>query len=148
METAFQPSLQQKWRTRITAIEAIELSVLGLGLWTVTALIPGTKSTPPFPDLMTFLLITEGIVLGSWMIYNVYMRIARAAGGRVDIALWMIASACTGSFTFWAWTLLDINRLLMVKLFYQGPAPVEYAWSEKSKRARKIWEKAQKATRA
>ena len=64
----------------------------------------------------------------------------------MDIALWMIASAFTGSFTFWAWTVLDLNRLLVAKLFYQGQAPVEYAWSVKSKQVRKRWERIRKAT--
>ena len=145
MEATFQPSLQQNWRTRLAVIEAIELSLLGFGLWSLMAIIPGNKSAPNLSNLMTFLLITEGIVLGSWLIYNIYIRIARAAGHRVDIALWMIASAFTGSFTFWAWTMFDINRLLMVRLFYEGEAPVEYAWSIKSKHIRKLWEKAQNA---
>ena len=148
MEATFQPSLQQNWRTHITVIEAIELTLLGFGLWAFLAMIPGNLAKPHSIDLMTFLLITEGIVLGSWLIYNVYIRIARAAGHRVDIALWMIASAFTGSFTFWAWTILDINRLLMTKLFYQGEAPVEFAWSVKSKQVRKSWEKTQKAPTA
>jgi hypothetical protein len=73
------------------------------------------------------------------------MRLARAAGGRVDIALWVIASAFTGSYTFWAWTILDINRRLLARLFYQGDAPVEYAWSARSKYVRKRWEQAQRA---
>ena len=145
METAFQPSLQQNLRTRITVIEAIELALLGFGMWSLMATIPGNKSAPTFRDLINFLMIIEGILLGSWITYNVFMRLARAGGGRVDVALWMIASAFTGSYTFWAWTILDINRLLIARLFYQGEAPVEYAWSAKSKHVRKIWEKAQKA---
>ena len=63
----------------------------------------------------------------------------------MDIGLWVIASLATGSYTFWAWTILDINRLLMAKLFYRGEAPVEYAWSVRSKQIRKLWERAQKA---
>ncbi|HEX6035965.1 MAG TPA: hypothetical protein VFY83_16120 [Anaerolineales bacterium] len=148
MEAAFQTYLQQNWKSRLTVIEAIELSLLGFGLWSLMAIISGDKSVPNDSDLMTFLLITEGIVLGSWVVYNIYICVARAAGYRVDIALWMIASAFTGSFTFWAWTVLDLNRLLMVKLFYEGAAPVEYAWSAKSKQTRKIWEKTQKAANA
>jgi hypothetical protein len=148
MEATFQPPLQQNLRTKITVIEAIELAFLGFGLWSLMEILPGIKFASHFPDLMTFFLMTEGIVLGSWVIYNVYIRLARAAGDRVDIALWMIASAFTGSFTFWTWTLLDINRLLMVKLFYQGEAPVEYAWSAKSKQVRKRWERAHKAAYA
>ena len=148
METALQPFVQQSLRTRITVIEAIELALLGFGLWSLMAIIPGNKSAPNFPDLIIFLLITEGILLGSWVIYNIFMRLARAGGGRVDVALWIIASAFTGSYTFWAWTILDINRLLMARLLYQGEAPVEYAWSAKSKQVRKLWEKSQKAVSA
>jgi len=144
MESALQLSLQQNLRTRITIIEVIELALLGVGLWSLMAILPGKASAPDLNDQIVFLLNSEGLLLGSWVIYNVYMRIARAAGGRVDIALWMIASAFTGSYTFWAWTILDINRLLMVRLFYQGEAPVEYAWSAKSKYVRKLWEQGQR----
>ena len=112
------------------------------------AFIPAKASQPIFSELTRFLLIMEGIVLGSWAVYNIYIRIARAAGQRVDIALWMIASAFTGSLTFWVWTILDINRLLVAWLFYRGEAPVEYAWSVRSKRARKVWDQAQRSTSA
>lgn len=143
METTFQPSLQQSWRTRIAIIEAIELALLGFSLWSFLALVPGNAVRPRPVDLVIFLIITEGIVLGSWLIYNMYIHMARAGGGKIDIALWIIASALTGSYTFWSWTILDLNRLLLTKLFYQGQAPVEYAWSVKSKYARKMWEQAQ-----
>lgn len=146
METALQPSLQQNLRTRITVIEAIELAAIGFGLWSLLAIIPGNAAAPNFVDLIIFLIITEGILLGSWVIYNFYIRIARAGGGKIDVALWIIASALTGSYTFWAWTILDINRLLITRLFYQGEAPVEYAWSARSKHVRKIWEESQKAS--
>jgi hypothetical protein len=33
----------------------------------------------------------------------------------------------------------------MSKLFYRGEAPVEYAWSARSKLGRKLWEQTQKA---
>jgi hypothetical protein len=145
METTLQPSLPQHLRTRITVIEAIELALLGFGFWSLIALIPGNTSTPDVLSLMIFLIITEGILLGSWILYNVYIRIARA-GSKIDIALWILAAALTGSYTFWAWTILDINRLIMTKLFYQGEAPVEYAWSTRSKQVRKFWEQAQRAS--
>lgn len=148
METTLQPSLQHHLRTRITTIEAIELFVLGFGLWGLMALIPGNLSTPDFLDLMFYLAFTEGILLGSWVLYNVYIRIARAGGRMVDIGLWILASVLTSSYTFWAWTILDINRLLVAKLLYRGEAPVEFAWSIKSKQVRKMWEQAQQAANA
>jgi hypothetical protein len=146
MEATLQPSLQQSIRTKITIMEAIELTILGFGLWSLMALMPGNPSAPDFLDLMIFLVFTEGILLGSWVLYNVYIRIARAGGSKVDIALWILAAALTGSYTFWAWTMLDINRLMMAKLFYRGDAPVEYAWSTRSKQVRKFWEQAQRAS--
>jgi hypothetical protein len=97
---------------------------------------------------MFYFVLTEGILLGSWVVYNVYIRIARAGGRIVDIGLWILASVLTSSYTFWAWTILDINRLLVAKLFYRGEAPVEYAWSITSKQVRKLWEQAQKTANA
>jgi hypothetical protein len=148
METTLQPSLQQNVRTRIAVIEFLELTLLGFGVWSLLAMIPGNPSKPNLFDLITFLFITEGLLLGSWAIYNVYIRIARAGGQIVDVALWVVASLATGSYTFWAWTILDINRFIMFKLFYCGAAPVEYAWSARSKQVRKSWEQMRKATSA
>jgi hypothetical protein len=148
METTLQPSLQQSVRTRIAVIEFLELSLLGLGIWSLLAMVPGNPSKPSFLDLITFLFIIEGLLLGSWAIYNVYIRVARAGGRIVDIALWVVASLATGSYTFWAWTILDVNRIIMSKLFYCGEAPVEYAWSVRSKQVRKGWEQMRKATSA
>lgn len=148
METTFEPSLLQNFRTRIALVEFIELSTLGFGIWSLLAIIPGNPSKPGFLDLLLFLFVTEGLLLGSWAIYNVYIRIARAGGQIVDIALWVVASLATGTYTFWAWTILDVNRFLMSKLFYRGEAPVEYAWSVRSKQVRKIWEQRQKDTLA
>ncbi len=51
----------------------------------------------------------------------------------------------TGTYTLWAWLFLDINPLLMSKLFYRGEAPMEYALNARSKAARKAWEKDRKA---
>jgi hypothetical protein len=59
--------------------------------------------------------------------------------------IWVLASLATGSYTFWAWTILDINRFLISRLLYRGEAPVEFAWSESSKQRRKVWEQARKA---
>src|SRR5688572_13460101 len=144
METVFQPSLSPL-RSKITIIEAIELAILTFGIWSLGTLVDNSDGSLNYSEVFTYLIGLELIVLGSWVIYNVYIRIARAAGGRLDIALWVIASVLTGSYTFWAWTILDLNRLLMAKLFYQGEAPVEYAWSSKSKYVRKLWEQAQRA---
>jgi len=144
METVFQPSLSPL-RSRITLLEAFELPVLTFGIWSLATLVDSSDGRINFSELFTFLIGLELIVLGSWAIYNAYIRLARAAGGRVDIALWVIASAFTGSYTFWAWTILDVNRLLLARLFYHGDAPVEYAWSAKSKYVRKRWEQAQRA---
>ena len=143
METVFQPSFSSL-RSKITIIEAIELVILTFGLWSLATLVDSSDGSINYSEVFTYLIGLELIVLGSWIFYNVYIRLARAAGGRVDIALWVIASAFTGSYTFWAWTILDLNRLLMAKLFYQGEAPVEYAWSAKSKHVRKLWEQAQR----
>lgn len=144
METTLQPSLQHSLRSRIVIIEAIELALLGFGLWGLLALVPNNPSAPEIPDLFVFLLITETLLLGSWVLYNVYIRIARAGGRLVDVGLWIAATALTGSYTFWAWTILDINRWIVAKRFYQGEAPVEYAWSIRSKQVRKLWEQARK----
>lgn len=144
METVFQPSVSPL-RSKITAMEAIELPILTFGIWSLGTLVDNSDGSINYSEVFTYLIGLELIVLGSWVIYNVYILIARAAGGRVDVAVWVIASAFTGSYTFWAWTILDLNRLLMARLFYQGEAPVEYAWSAKSKYVRKLWEQAQRA---
>ncbi len=147
METTLQPS-SQNFRNRITAIEAIELASLGFILWCFGAVVAMSKPQASFPDQIVFLVITEGILLGSWGIYNAYIRIARAGGRLVDVGIWIIASLLTTSYTFWAWTILDLNRRFIAKLFYRGEAPIEYAWSIRSKQIRKAWEKAQKAVPA
>ena len=142
METTLQPSLQQNIRTRIVLIEAMELGLLAFALWGFfAALTPATS----FGEEIIFFFITQIVILGSWVIYNVYIRIARAAGRTLDIMIWILASLATGTYTFWAWTILDINRFIVSKLLYRGEAPVEYAWSTRSKQIRKLWEQARKA---
>lgn len=143
METTFEPILQQNFRTRIAVIEAIELALLSFGFWGLLVIIPGNATNPGFLELIGFLAITEILVLGSWVIYNVYIRMARAAGRNLDVIIWILASLATGTYTFWAWTILDINRFLLAKLLYRGEAPVEYAWSARSKQIRKHWEQIQ-----
>ena len=148
METTFESSPEsalQSIRTRITTIEAVELAAIGFALWCLF-----TIASPKTPDtsllnLIVFLAIIEGILLGSWVIYNAYIRIARAGGRIVDIAVWILATVLTSSYTFWAWSILDLNRIVMSKLFYVGEAPVEFAWSPQSKQVRKAWERARKA---
>jgi hypothetical protein len=144
METTFEPTLQENIRTKIALIEFIELSALGFALWLLGAFNAITVSGEHLFDQISFLLGIETILLGSWAIYNVYIRIARAGGRTIDVAVWILASLLTASYTFWAWSFLDINGFLMSKLFYRGEAPVEYAWSTRSKQVRKLWELMQK----
>lgn len=143
METTLQSSAQGL-RSRITSIEAVELAILGLVLWGLGFLMAIGKPDTTFLNLFILFIVIEVGLLGSWLIYNLYIRIARAAGRAVDIGLWVIAAALTASYTFWAWTILDVNRFLMKKLLYRGEAPVEFAWSVRSKQIRKAWEQARK----
>ena len=147
MEATLQPSLQNV-RNRITAIEAIELASLGFILWLLVAILTiGDPEISFLSHLIIFILI-EGFLLGSWAIYNVYIRIARAGGRRVDVRMWILAFLLTGSYTFWTWTILDLNRRFIAKQFYRGEAPIEYAWSIRSKQIRNLWEKARKTGNA
>jgi len=148
MENIIQPVTQtslQNFRTRIALIEFVELAALGFAFWCFGAIVAISEPGSSLLDQLIFLVITEGILLGSWAIYNVYIRVARAGGKIVDVGIWVIASILTSSYTFWAWTILDLNRLLISRRFYLGDAPVEYAWSAQSKKVRKAWEQAQKA---
>jgi hypothetical protein len=111
----------------------------------ITLVSPNTAERS-FADLIIYFFMFQIIFLGSWAIYNVYIRIARAGGRTVDIGIWILASLATGTYTFWAWLILDVNRFLMSKLFYRGEAPVEYAWSWRSKQIRKLWEQTKKAS--
>lgn len=143
MENISTSSLQGVQR-RITTIEALELSLLGFLLWGVVNLIAMDASDGNMINWFILLIVIEGGLLGSWGIYNLYIRIARAGGRVIDIGLWVIAATLTASYTFWAWTILDINRWLMKKFFYRGEAPVEYAWSAHSKAVHKAWDAAHK----
>jgi len=148
METTFESSSESvlhSLRTRIAVIEFIELAAIGFALWCLLAIASSKTPDSSLLELISFLAIIQGMVLGSWLIYNAYIRIARAGGRVVDVALWVLASLLTSTYTFWAWSVLDLNRLLMSKLLYLGEAPVEFAWSSRSKQIRKIWEKARKA---
>lgn len=150
MEATFEPSvstIRKKIniiRTKMAAIEAIELSTIGALFWGLLMMIP---TDPPITIAVAiaFMIIIQGGILGSWAIYLAYIRITRGMYSRLDIRLRFAIAALTGSYTFWAWIILDINRWIMAKLFYRGEAPVEYLWSAKSKLVRKEWEQAQKA---
>jgi hypothetical protein len=144
METALQPS-SQNFRTRIAVIEAIELASLGFLFWFLCAILTVSDPKISFLDQTVFFLMTQRLLLGSWAIYSVYIRIARAGGRLVDVSLWILATALTASYTFWAWTILDLNRRFISRQFYRGEAPIDYAWSIQSKRIRTAWEQAQKA---
>ncbi len=144
METTLQAS-HQGLRSKIAALEAVELAVIGFVLWGLSALLTIGDPDVPFLSTVIMFFIIESGLLGSWLIYNLYIRIARAGGKAVDVGIWVIASMATASYTFWAWTILDVNRWLMKKLLYRGEAPVEYAWSARSKQIRKEWEQARKA---
>ena len=135
-------STPQGIRSKMATIEAVELTVLGFLFWFLIAMV--NKSNASFGELLLYFIFTEGILFGTWGIYNAYIRIARAGGRFIDIMIWVIAAMVTGSFTFWTWIILDVKRILMSKLFYRGDAPVEYAWSAHSKYMRKMWEQARK----
>jgi hypothetical protein len=142
METTMQSSLPDI-RSKLALIEVIEIASLGFAFWCLGAITAISKGESFF-DQIIFFIVTQGILLGSWAIYNGYIRVARATGRIVDIGLWFIAGSLTASYTFWAWSILDINRIIIAKLLYRGEAPVELAWSWRSKQARKAWELAQK----
>lgn len=148
METTFEPTLQQNFRTKIALLEFVELAFLGFAFWCFVEVLTLDGSNISLFEEIIFLFITEIVVLGSWLIYNAYIRIARAGGRTIDALIWVVASLATASYTFWAWTILDINRFLLSKLLYRGEAPVEYAWSSRSKQVRKMWEQIQKAKNA
>jgi hypothetical protein len=147
METTFQPSLPS-FLSKIPAIEAIELSILGFAIWCLGISNALKEPGVSVSDQIPFLIGLELITLGSWAIYNAFIRIARVLPPRMDIRLRLLAVALTGTYTFWAWIILDVNRLLVSKLFYRGQAPVEYAWSTRSKQIRKVWEQEQKSASA
>jgi flagellar biosynthesis protein FliQ len=144
METILQPS-SLNLRSKVAAIEAIELACLGFLFWLFSAIININNPNLSFLDQLGIFVVFQAVLLGSWLIYNAYIRIARAGGRRVDIALWIAATVLTSSYTFWAWSILDVNRWLISRFFYRGEAPVEYAWSARSKQIRKAWEQMRKA---
>lgn len=143
MDTTFEPSFQDNLRAKITTIEFIELSLLAFAFWGLVAYI-ALYSGGNWTDQLLFLVITEILVLGSWALYNLYIRLARSLGPTLGRLLWLLAVLGTGSYTLWAWILLDVNRFLIARLFYRGETPVEYAWSYRSRQRRYAWEQARK----
>ena len=145
-ESSSESELLQSLRSRIALIEFVELGSLGFALWCFFVLASTATPDSTVLDLIIFFVLTQGIILGSWAIYNTYIRIARAGGKIVDISVWILAAFLTSSYTFWAWSILDLNRILIAKFLYLGEAPVEFAWSVQSKQVRKLWERARKAS--
>lgn len=143
MEITFQPSLPG-FLKKMAVIEAMELSILGFLLWGLVVFIP-TETPTTIEMAIGFLIIIQGGILGSWAIYLAYIHLTRGLYPRADLRLRIVLAIFTSTYTLWAWIFLDINRWILSKLVYRGEAPVEYAWSSKSKLARKVWEQQQKA---
>ncbi len=137
--------IPQENHLKLPAIEAIEMAGLGLLVTILSALLTLGNPEVGFGNLVAFFFLVEGGLFLMWGVYNLYIRLARAGGRGLDVGLWVIATAATASITFWGWTALDVNRFIVSKLFYRGEAPVEYAWSSRSKQRRKEWEAARKA---
>jgi len=148
METTFESSESplQSLQNKITTIEAIELAILGFVLCGL--LVSNSTKSPDLVVLFILLAMCEGFLFGSWAIYNAYIRVARAGGSRLGFKLRFKAAIWTGTYTLWAWLILDMNRYILAKLFYRGEAPIEYAWSARSKQIYSEWEQAQKAISA
>lgn len=144
MDITFEPSFQDHLRSKITTIEFIELSLLGFSVWCLGAY-NAARSGESLFDILNMLILLELVLLGSWGIYNLYIRVARSLGGCLGHMLWMVAVLGTGSYFLWAWILLDANRFVMSRLFYRGEAPIEYAFSPRSRQRRYDWEEARKA---
>lgn len=132
-------------RNRMGAIEAVELGVLSFAVFALMAVVGIMEAEITLVNVLATSVLIIGALFILWGSYNLYIRLARAGGGALDVGLWVIAAAATASVTFWAWSIFDVNRWIMAKLFYRGAAPVEYAWSAKSKQRRKAWELARKA---
>ncbi len=142
MENTFEPSFPS-FLTKMAAIEAMELSILGFLFGGLLLLIP-TETPTTLVVAIGILVIIQGAILGSWAIYLLYIRLTRGLYPRVDLRLRIAIALLTSTYTLWAWLILDINRWVLARLIYQGEAPVEYAWSSRSKLVRKEWEQAHK----
>lgn len=145
--------LSETIRRNLYAIEALELGGLAAVGTLAIGLLASTQVEPDevnqfWQGLSMMITLVPMAALFLWGVYLLYIRLARAGGAWVDIGLWILLASITSSFTFWCWTVLDINRFIMSKLFYRGETPVEYAWSTGSKQRRREWEKARKAAMA
>lgn len=147
-------SFFQRIRSNIHAVEAAEFVVLVLvlgALWSLIMVVYAVSENEWAGAVTIACLSPVALLLALfilWGSYLLYIRLARWGGSVVDVGLWLLMAAVTGSVTFWAWTILDVNRWLMSKWFYRGEAPLEYAWSQASKRRRKIWEQIRKSSLA
>jgi hypothetical protein len=143
METTFQPSISS-FIKKMAVIEFFELSILGLLLWGLVVFIP-TETPTTIEMAAGFLIIIQGGILGSWLIYLAYIRLTRGLYPRADVRLRIVLAILTSTYTLWTWLFLDANRWVLSKLIYRGEAPVEYAWNSQSKLNRKLWEQQQKS---
>lgn len=145
------PSIFQRLRQNIHAIEATEFVALTLilgALWTAIMVVYGLSEGEWVGAISLACLSPVGLLAALfilWGSYLLYIRLARWGGPLVDVGLWVLMAFITSSATFWVWSVLDVNRWIMSKLFYRGEAPLEYAWSQASKRRRKEWEQARKS---
>lgn len=146
MDNTFEPSFPNLLG-RMAVIEAVEFTVFGFMLWGLFVFIP-TETPTTLAVAIGGLIVIQGAILGSWLLYLAYVRLTRGLYPRADLRLRIALAIFTSTYTLWAWLFFDINRWILSKLIYRGEAPVEYAWSSKSKLARKEWEQAQKAKQA
>ena len=134
-------SLIKRIRNNLYVLELIELFILGFGFAGLVNIV--TWDGNIFAALLIQVMIPLGLGV-LWLGYMLYIVIARNTGKVVDIFMWVVLAITTSSFTFWYWSILDINRLMIAKFFYTGHVPVEFAWSFKSKARRKVWDKLNK----
>ena len=136
-------------RSNLIAIEAIEQAIVfTLLYWWYTNANVEFSDVDEVISWFEFYFVLEIGLFVNWGIYNGFIRATRVCGLGRDIQLWIIWTLATGSATLFITTILDINRLIMSKLFYRGEAPVEYAWSHESKQRRRAWEADRKAVRS
>jgi hypothetical protein len=130
----------QRIRRKLRLVEAIELGVLTVAL----VLLAGNNSQSG-SDTLLILLSFFITFLFFWGWYLLHIRLARAGGTWVDVILWIIEGVFTLGVSVVALLIFDINRFIMVRLFYRGDAPVEYACSPGSKARFKSWRDSQQA---
>lgn len=137
-------------RTRLHALEAIEITMIGLGITAVMgAVVAPQQITAIGPWGFLLELVSVGVLLTlgpllAWSLYTGFVVITCPALV-LDLGLWLAASALTSGFAILFFTAFDLNRLLVAALLYRGEAPVAYAWSYGSKRRRREWLRARRA---